>query len=263
MPSRWSDLLKTNMGVKSSGLSAAVFLCVGALTACGEIKSATEYLISGNEAFKRSDYKQAEVDYRKALEKEPKSSTALNNLGVVLNELSKYDESVGILNRAIEIDPKNSIAHYTLSRALTKKGEFTAAIEEAKKSIHLASSELDGHRALADASLQKAKKENNKDDLSVAMEEYRLIIQTDSDDDGAHEKLGEALALNADPDGAIVEERKAVELNPDNLPARKLLARLLSDKGDKAGALKELEVVLQKDASDQEARKLRSEIQGS
>jgi tetratricopeptide (TPR) repeat protein len=230
------------------------------MVGCGELKSATEYLIAGNEAFKRSDYKQAEIEYRNAIKLEPKSSTALNNLGVILNELGKYDDAVEILNKAIAVDPKNCIAHYTLSQSLIKKEQYPQAIIEARKAVELKNDEVGGHKALALASLMLGKKEQNKETLKVAVDEYHFILQSDNDDDSAHRNLGEALAAMDDKDSALVEVRKAVELNPDNLSARKLLAALLQEKGDKAEAGKQLDVIIQKDPADSEARKLKAQL---
>jgi tetratricopeptide (TPR) repeat protein len=232
------------------------------LFGCGELKSATEYLISGNEAFKRNDYKQAEIEYRKAIRLEPKSSTALNNLGVILNELGKYDDAVTILNQAISVDPKNVIAHYTLAQALTKKGMYAEAIVASRKAVELSNTEIGGHKALAYASLLKGKKEQNKEDLKVAIDEYRFILQSDSDDDVSHQNLGEALALYGDQTTALAEERKAVELNPDNLAARKLLAVYLHESGESEDAAKQLDTVIEKDPADAEARELRTKIAG-
>lgn len=261
MPLRWPTLPSINTGARVRSSLAAVF-AASLLFGCGEIKSATEYLISGNEAFKRNDYKQAELDYKNAIRLEPNSSTALNNLGVVLNELGKYDDAQATLSKAISVDPKNVIAHYTLAQVFIKRGNYPEAIAEAHKSIELSSNEMGGHKALAEASLRKGKQEKNNDDLKSAIDEYHFILQSDSDDDAAHQNLGEALAATGDKDAALVEEKKAVELNPDNLGARKALATLLHEKGDNQDAVDQLDTVIKKDASDTEARKLRTEING-
>lgn len=258
MPQSWL-LLKNKHTVQIRAACLAV--CTGFLLAgCGEFKSATEYLIAGNEAFKRSDYKQAEIEYRNALRLEPESSTALNNLGVILNELGRSDDAIEILSRAKKIDPKNVIAHYTLSQAQIKKGLYEEAILNAKRAIELSNDELGAHRALALATLMKAKRDSNQEDLKTAIGEYHTILQSESDDDAAHEHLAEALEMSGDKDGALCEAKKAVEDNADNLVARKLVARLLIDVGDKDGAAAQLKTVIEKDPADAEARKLQSSL---
>jgi tetratricopeptide (TPR) repeat protein len=252
-----------NVSVGKRCLTALLILTASGMLAACEVRGAADYLISGNEAFQRNDYKEAEADYRHALKAEPNSSTALNNLGVILNELGRYDEAIDILSRAVKVDPKNTIAHYALSTALSKQGQYDRAMEEARTAISLSNSDLNGHRALANAALLKAKQQNNSDALHVAIEEYRTILQSDSDDDHAHQSLGVALGIQGDKEGALSEEKKAVELNPDNLGARKELARLLHDSGSNDEALKELDTVLEKDKTDAEARKMRDEIKGS
>lgn len=230
----------------------------GMLCGCGELKTATEYLYAGNEAFKTGNYKEAESEYRQAIKLEPKSETALNNLGVVLNEVGRAGEAAEILKQAVAIDPTNGIAYYTLAKALTKQGLYADAIAAARKSIELAPTDLNGHRALAEASLLKAKKEGSAEDLTAAVDQFNYVIQVDADDDAAHQSLGEGLSLQKDVEGAIAEEKKAVELNPDNRDARKLLAELLHGKGEDIAALKEIDAILEKDKSDGDVRKLRT-----
>ncbi len=228
------------------------------LFGCGELKSATEYLYAGNEAFKAGDYKTAESEYRQAVRLEPKSETALNNLGVVLNEVGRSREAVDTLKQAVAIDPTNSIAYYTLSKALIKQEQYVDAIAAARKSIELAPTDLNGHRALAEASLLKARKDGTPEDLKVAVDSFNYVLQVDPDDDAAHQSLGEGLAQQKDTEGAMSELKKAIELNPDNKEARKALAELLHNKGQDAEALKEIDAVLDSDKSDSQARKLHS-----
>lgn len=228
-----------------------------------EMRGATDYLISGNEAFQRNDYREAESDYRNALRIEPKSATALNNLGVILNELGKYDEAAAFLRQAIEVDDKNAIAHYALAQSLLKTGKYDQAVEQARKAITLTSDDMGGHRVLAQALLLRARQNNSADDMKTAAEEFHIILQADQDDDRAHAGLAEIEMMQADKPAAIGEATKSVELNPDNLGARKLLARLLHDQGNNAEALKQLDAVIQKNRSDDEAIQLRKQYQGT
>jgi tetratricopeptide (TPR) repeat protein len=214
---------------------SALVLCCGCTL---ELKTATEYLISGNEAFKAGDYRKAEKEYREALRLEPKSATALNNLGVVLNQLDEYAEATAVLRRATVVDPKNAIAHYTLAKVLTKTKAYDEALSEAQRAVDLAPDEMAAHRTLAETALAKAKSPGGTDDdWQLAIEEYRCILSSDPDDDFAQQNLGEALAKTGDKAGAVAALKKSVELNKDNAEARRLLAGLENPKaGHFAGA---------------------------
>lgn len=236
-------------------------LCLG-LSACTSFKTTNDYLISGNEAFKAGDYEAAERDYREAVKRDPEASTPLNNLGVVLNTLEKWDAAAEVLRKAVKADPKNAIAHYTLARALMKSGHVDEALTIAHEATQLAPDDLAAHRTLAETFLTKVKgNDSTADDLRFAIEEYRYIIRNDPDDDLAHQQLAEALALHKEVDSAVTEAQKAVDLNEDNFDARKVLAGLLAQKGDKTAAVTELDLVLKKNPGDAQARKLKESIE--
>ncbi len=132
---------------KAAATAALALLCLSTvcLSGCGTIRRpANTYLISGNEFFKKGDYGKAEHEYREALLSDPKSPTAKNNLGVILNEQGKYDEAIQVLQEATTLDPKNSIAHYVLSEALAKKSRFEEAFKEAKAATEMDASEPRG-----------------------------------------------------------------------------------------------------------------------
>ena len=60
-----------------------VGLMMVSATAFGQ-KTVRDYLRSGNKLYKDSTFVKAEVDYRKALELDPKSTDAMYNLGNAL-----------------------------------------------------------------------------------------------------------------------------------------------------------------------------------
>ena len=217
-----------------------IFLTAGltlALCACGDIRTASECLISGNQYFASRDYEHAAAEYRRALKQDPQSSTALNNLGVVLNELGKYDEASAVLKRAVAQDPKNQIARYALARALTHLKNYDEAIENATRAVELGPDEIAAHRALAEACLAGGQ-------LSEAIDEYRYITKTDGDDDLAHQFLGEV--------------KRALVLKPDNVEARKSYASALHERGDKTAALAEIDTLIKQKPADLSFKELRS-----
>lgn len=238
-------------------LMAAIAICMS-LTACGDMRSSTDCLVSGNQYFAAGDYVHAAMDYREALKREPDSTnaqhkTALNNLGVVLNALGKHDEAVQVLKSAIELDPKNHISHYALAQSLSVLKRYKEAVTEAQTAVELSSDELAAHRALGDAAL-------GANELELATNEFRYLIKQDADDYEAHQKLGEALYRSGDKENGLVELKKAIELKPDNVEVRKAYANVLRESGDTAGALEQVEEALKHESGNEELKQLKESL---
>ena len=73
--------------------------------------------------------------YRKALAVRPDHPPALQNLGLVLSQLKRYEEAVGLHQRAIENDPGNVQNHYALSQVYKSMGRSQEAVETLKKAL--------------------------------------------------------------------------------------------------------------------------------
>ncbi len=90
------------------------------------------------------------VAYRKAIDLDPKSVSAHNNLGYALQTQGKLEEAIACYRRSIELDPKSAWAHNRLGNALMKKGWDLAncpdpklgdpkrAVEACKEAVELA-----------------------------------------------------------------------------------------------------------------------------
>lgn len=220
------------------------------LTCCGmKFKTSTEYLITGNNYFKKGDYAKAELDYRQALKRDPESATAKHNLGVILNEQGRYEEAIPMLKEALKADDKDAVGHYVLASALSHKGQFDEAMVEAQKATQLDKSEPLAFRALAEAALGKG-------DVATAIEAYRAIDVLDASDDEDHHKLGQLLGMSGDVDGEITEQKRAIDQNSHNLDARIALAKALHRKGNIDKAQEELNKVLEIAPTNEESKGL-------
>ena len=67
-------------------------------------KTERDYLRSGNKLYKDSTFVKAEVDYRKALELEPKSTDAMYNLGNALLMQQKAKEAMEQFEAASRVE---------------------------------------------------------------------------------------------------------------------------------------------------------------
>ena len=89
--------MKLEMKVK--GYILCVCLALTAVAGYGQ-KTDRDYLRSGNKLYKDSLFVKAEVDYRKALELNPKSADAMYNLGNALMMQEKAKEAMAGLKSA-------------------------------------------------------------------------------------------------------------------------------------------------------------------
>ena len=89
-----------------------LLICACSVTAVYGQKTDRDYLRSGNKLYKDSLFVKAEVDYRKALEVNPKSADALYNLGNSLLMQEKGKEAMEQLDAASRLEKdKEKLAH--------------------------------------------------------------------------------------------------------------------------------------------------------
>jgi tetratricopeptide (TPR) repeat protein len=81
------------------------------------------------------NYNQAEVDYRKSLEKAPNVIETYIALGNVLYKGKKYDQSLVACNKALSIDSKCKEALWTRSKIYKEKIDYPNAINDLSKMI--------------------------------------------------------------------------------------------------------------------------------
>src|SRR3546814_2383969 len=76
-----------------------------------------------------SDVCSSDLHYRRALDLEPNSSEAANNLGVALLQQGRPKEAAACFRRALQGDGRAPDVHENLGTALRKMGEVEAAAE--------------------------------------------------------------------------------------------------------------------------------------
>jgi Ca-activated chloride channel family protein len=118
-----------------------VCLVVAALLPCGVRAQTVRSLVNGgNDYYKDQKYPDAEVNYRKALEKEPALVQGHFNLGNALHKEGKYDEAVKeydeALQRADEKDTK-AYAHYNIGNSQVKGEKYEDAVKSYIESLKI------------------------------------------------------------------------------------------------------------------------------
>ena len=153
-----------------------VLLTLGAIlmTGCSSDPNAQKlkYLSSGDKLYKAGKYQEAVIQFRNAVQLDPKSGEAryqlgltylgLNNPEAAFKELTEavalqpsnldahlklaslhivrreFDKATALAAKVIKADPKNGMAHAVLGQKHAAKGELADAVAELEKAIELA-----------------------------------------------------------------------------------------------------------------------------
>jgi tetratricopeptide (TPR) repeat protein len=73
---------------------------------------------AGNERAKEGNNEDALIAYDKVLEMDPNHVSTLNNKGIVLFRLKRFEESISCYDKAIELSPEYANAWYNKANAL-------------------------------------------------------------------------------------------------------------------------------------------------
>ena len=130
----------------------------------------------GVENYNKGNFFDAEVNFKKGVEKSPESFEAKFNLGDALFKQERYDEAIKSYNSALAFtkdDSEKARVHYNIGNSLLKAQKIKESIEEYKKSLKLNSEDQEAKYNLSyalellknkdDQQQQKNDKDQNKD----------------------------------------------------------------------------------------------------
>lgn len=156
-----------------------VGLLMVSATAFGQ-KTVRDYLRSGNKLYKDSTFVKAEVDYRKALELDPKSTDAMYNLGNALLMQQKAKDAMEQFEAASKVEKdekKLSQIYHNMGVILQSSKQYPQCIEAYKKALRnnpaddetrynlaLAQKLLKDQQQNQDQNKQQEQKQDKKDD---------------------------------------------------------------------------------------------------
>ena len=96
---------------------------------------------SGNRDFRRGDYKEAEIDYRKALIKDSTSVAANYNLANTLYRMEEYQDALKFCETAETAE--RSDVHYNKGDIALQNKDYNTAVEAFKRSLLLNPDDID------------------------------------------------------------------------------------------------------------------------
>jgi tetratricopeptide (TPR) repeat protein len=132
-------------------MRSLVFILLTALAAEGYSQAERKLIRQGNGSYKEGQYQQAEVEYRKALEKDPDSYRADYNLGNALYKQKQFDAAAGRYSSLAEkeTDRKQLGRYlYNLGNTLYESKKYKESIEAYKMALRNNPGDLDAKHNL-------------------------------------------------------------------------------------------------------------------
>ncbi|MEI6668149.1 MAG: tetratricopeptide repeat protein [Acidobacteriota bacterium] len=186
-----------------------------ALASCS--KSAQSYFERGNEYVAQKKLKEAAIDYKNAVQKDPKFGEARYKLAETLAELGDMPGAFREYVRAADLLADNKDAQLKAGIFLMLGGRFEDAKVRAQKVLALDARNVQAQVLLADATA-------GMNDLDGAIREIRKAIEFNPKDSRTYLNLGALQMASGMKVEAEATFGQAVELDPKSVPARLAIA---------------------------------------
>ena len=151
----------------------------------------------------------------------PQSWLAHNNLGVVLQEQDKWQDSAAQLEAAVVLSPRYAPAHVNLANTYVHLDRWSDAVAQYSEALRLDPDSFEGHFNFANTLIQMRR-------FPEAIEHYQTALRLSPEGAAVHFNLANAfLEMGRLPD-AVAQYTEALRCNPDSFEAHLNLGNVLA-----------------------------------
>ena len=203
-------------------------------------KAERDYIRKGNRLFKDSVYVDAEINYRKALETNPKSTVAMYNLANTLMLQNKLQEAMEQYVAASRIEKdKNNLAQifHNMGVIFHSQKDYTKAVEAYKESLRNNPKDDETTRynlALAQKMLKDQQQNQNEQNQDQNQEQQQQQEKQDKQEQQNQNQ-------NQEQQQPPQQEKKDNQMSKEN--AEQLLQSVMRDEKDVQDKVKKQQVI--------------------
>jgi protein O-GlcNAc transferase len=200
----------------------------------------------GNAYAAAGKWQDAEIAYRRALDRKKDYPEGYYNLGRALSAQGKLEEAAEAYRHALTLRPDHAETCLNLSNTLQAQGKLEEAAEACQRALSLKPRLVAAHNNLGNILLAQNR-------FEAALAAYSRALELQPDLAEAHHNRGLALLNAGRAEEAVTCCRQALSHKPDYVPALLTLGHSLTQCGDAEDAVRSYERALALDPSCGEA----------
>lgn len=216
-----------------------VLLLLAAVSVSAQ-KAERDFIRKGNRLFKDSVYVDAEVNYRKALDVNPKSTVSMYNLGNTLAEQNKLEEAMEQYVGATKVEKdKDNLAqiYHNMGVIFQSQKDYAKAVEAYKESLRNNPKDDETRYNLALAQKLLKDQQQNQQNQDQNQDQNKQDQQQDKKDQNKQDQQQKQDQQPQQP------EKKDNEMSKEN--AEQLLNSVMQDEKDVQDKVKKQQQVIQ------------------
>ena len=201
-------------------------------------KAERDFIRKGNRFFKDSVYVNAEVNYRKALEANPKSTISMFNLGNTLMQQNKFQEAMEQYVGAAKVEkekPNLAQIYHNMGIIFHSQKDYAKAVEAYKQSLRNNPKDDETRYNLALAQKMLKDQENQNQDQNQDQDKQDQQKEQEKEDQKKQDHQE-----NQDQQQKSQPEKKENEMSKEN--AEQLLNSVMQDEKDVQDKVKKQQV---------------------
>jgi tetratricopeptide (TPR) repeat protein len=211
-----------------------------------EPDSVDDHLLLGRLYRINNDLQKAEAEFKTAIKLDPTSEEAVTSLALLYTDEGDTTHALQVL-ASVPDSARSAKLYAALGAAYEQRKDYKNAIDAYKHAVMLDRDNLDAIRGLAENYF-------NDGQLDAALEQYKVIIDSNPEDAQSYVRISEIYRRQAKYDEALESLKKADALVPDSAEVAYNMAAVYQAQGRYDDAIKLLQDLLKKSDANQADR---------